>query len=252
MTSTSSNSAWNLESFLDSLIVELDRARETLAVKAINKPLTYAVKDVNLEMQLFPSFDGNNVRFITAQPGQEGASKIAIQLGSITDQQIRKTTKGPTTTEDVSIEVIDEIDDATKKELRKIGVTSVNDLDKIKKRNVDIEKISKKKVNYGKLANLLNKARRTNNPPEIKNVNFNISRSGTMMQVEGKNLILDHQYNPVAVVNGKLVALKEATKDQLVIDLSTVEVHDEDENELVVVSDPYTIYKVKLDLKKTK
>jgi len=243
------NRSWNLESFLDSLIVELDKARETLAIKAINKPLTYAVKDVNLEMQLFPSFDGNDVRFVTAQPGQQGASKIAIQLGSITDQQIRKTTKGPTTTEDVSIEVIDEIDDDTKKELRKIGVTSVNDLDKIQKKRVDIEKISNKKVNYGKLANLLNKARRTSNPPVIKNVNFNISRSGTMMQVEGSNLILDTKYTPVAVVNGKLADLKEATKDHLVIDLSNAEVNDE-ENELVVVSDPFTIYKVKLDLKK--
>ena len=243
------NRSWNLESFLDSLIVELDKARETLAIKAINKPLTYAVKDVNLEMQLFPSFDGNDVRFVTAQPGQQGASTIAIQLGSITDQQIRKTTKGPTTTEDVSIEVIDEIDDDTKKELRKIGVTSVNDLDKIQKKRVDIEKISNKKVNYGKLANLLNKARRTSNPPVIKNVNFNISRSGTMMQVEGSNLILDTKYTPVAVVNGKLADLKEATKDHLVIDLSNAEVNDE-ENELVVVSDPFTIYKVKLDLKK--
>ena len=243
------NRSWNLESFLDSLIVELDKARETLAIKAINKPLTYAVKDVNLEMQLFPSFDGNDVRFVTAQPGQQGASTIAIQLGSITDQQIRKTTKGPTTTEDVSIEVIDEIDDDTKKELRKIGVTSVNDLDKIQKKRVDIEKISNKKVNYGKLANLLNKARRTSNPPVIKNVNFNISRSGTMVQVEGSNLILDTKYTPVAVVNGKLADLKEATKDHLVIDLSNAEVNDE-ENELVVVSDPFTIYKVKLDLKK--
>ncbi len=246
---TASNRSWNLESFLDSLIVELDKARETLAVKAINKPLTYAVKDVNLEMQLFPSFDGNNVRFITAQPGQEGASKIAIQLGSITDQQIRKTTKGPTTTDDVSIEVIEDIDADTKKELRKIGVTSVNDLDKIQKKNVDIEKISNKKVNYGKLAKLLNKARRTNNPPQIKNVNFNIGRSGTMIQVEGSNLILDKKYTPVAVVNGKLAQLQEATKDHLVIDLSK-SIINEDNNELVVVSDPYTIYKVKLDLKK--
>ena len=248
---TASNRSWNLESFLDSLIVELDKARETLAVKAINKPLTYAVKDVNLEMQLFPSFDGNNVRFITAQPGQEGASKIAIQLGSITDQQIRKTTKGPTTTEDISLEVIDEIDDETKKELRKIGVTSVNDLDKIQKKNVDIEKIGNKKMNYGKLANLLNKARRASNPPKIKNVNFNIGRSGTMIQVEGDNLVLDAKYTPVAVVNGALVDLKEATKDNLVIDLSSTTIN-EDDNELVIVSDPYTIYKLKLDLKKAR
>jgi len=33
------NTAWQLEDFVDSLVVELDKTRETLAVKAINKPL---------------------------------------------------------------------------------------------------------------------------------------------------------------------------------------------------------------------
>ena len=33
------NEAWSLEAFVDSLVVELDKTRETLAVKSINKPL---------------------------------------------------------------------------------------------------------------------------------------------------------------------------------------------------------------------
>ncbi|OEK08224.1 hypothetical protein A8C32_01810 [Flavivirga aquatica] len=240
------NRSWNLESFLDSLIVELDKARETLAIKAINKPLTYAVKDVNLEMQLFPSFDGDNVKFITAQPGQEGASKIAIQLGSITDQQIRKTTKEPNTAQDVSIDLIDEIDTDTKNTLRKIGVTSVNDLDKIQKKNVDLLKASNKKVDYGKLASLLNKARRTENPPKVGNVNFNISRSTSTINVEGDNLIFDEKYTPVAVFNGEMVKLTSASKSNLQIQINADKVKEED-NELIVVSDPYTVFKMKLD-----
>lgn len=243
-----SNRSWNLESFLDSLIVELDKARETLAIKAINKPLTYAVKDVNLEMQLFPSFDGDNVRFITAQPGQEGASKIAIQLGSITDQQIRKTTKEPNTAQDVSIDLIDEIDTETKNTLRKIGVTSVNDLDKIQKKNVDLLKASNKKVDYGKLANLLNKARRTENPPKIGNVNFNISRSKSSITIDGDNLVLDNKHKPVAVFNGEMVDLTSVSKSNLQIKVDAKKVKDMD-NELIVISDPYTVYKMKLDNK---
>lgn len=240
------NRSWNLESFLDSLIVELDKARETLAIKAINKPLTYAVKDVNLEMQLFPSFDGDNVRFITAQPGQEGASKIAIQLGSITDQQIRKTTKGPTTTQDVSIDLIDEIDSETKNSLRKIGVTSVNDLDKIKKKNVDLLKASNKKVDYGKLANLLNKARRNENPPKVGHVNFNISRGASIIDVEGDNLVFNDQYKPVAVFNGEMVEFTETSKQHLKIAVQPEKVKTKG-NELIIVSDPYTVFKMKLD-----
>lgn len=246
-----SNKSWNLESFLDSLIVELDKARETLAVKAINKPLTYAVKDVNLEMQLFPSFDGNSVKFVTAEPGQQGASKIAIQLGSITDQQIRKTTKGPTTTEDVSIDLIDEIDNDTKTALRKIGVTSVNDLDKVKKNNVDIEKVSNKRVNYNKLAGLLKKARRSSNPPVIKNISYSKSKDKTAINVMGENLVLDKDYKPVVVLNGEMVDLKLGTKNELNI-LVENKLLTNNENELVVVSDPFTIYKVSIDKTKTK
>jgi len=242
------NRTWNLESFLDSLIVELDKARETLSIKAINKPLTYAVKDVNLEMQLFPSFDGNNVRFITAEPGQEGASKIAIQLGSITDQQIRKTSKEPTTTEDISIDLIDEIDDETKTTLRKIGVTSVNDLDQIKKKKVDIERVSNKRTNYSKLANLLQKARRNNLPPKVKNVNFNISKSGSFIEVEGDNLVVDKSYTPVAVFNGKLAEMEKSESGLLNVKVAQDTIN-KDDNELIIVSDPYTIYKMKLNNK---
>ena len=240
-----SNRSWNLESFLDSLIVELDKARETLAVKAINKPLTYTVKDVNLEMQLFPSFDGSQVKFVTAEPGQEGASKIAIQLGSITDQQIRQTTKEPTTVDDVSIDLIEEIDDDTKNTLRKIGVTSVNDLTEIEKKKIDIEKISNRKTNYSKLAKLLKKARRRDYPPSVKNVNFNISKSDSFINVEGNNLVMDKSYSPVAVFNGKLAELKEAGSSQLKIIVPPETILD-GQNELIIVSDPFTVYKMKL------
>ena len=65
------NKSWSLENFLDSLIIELDRARETLAIKGVNKKMTYAVKDVGLDLQLFPEYNGKEVMFTTAQPGEK-------------------------------------------------------------------------------------------------------------------------------------------------------------------------------------
>src|SRR5205085_12643932 len=98
------NSAWALEDFVDSLVVELDKTRETLAVKAINKPLSYTVKEVALDLNIFPTYDGDQVKFITAQPGEQGASKVTIQLGSITDQQVRATSKAPNRKGDIDID----------------------------------------------------------------------------------------------------------------------------------------------------
>ena len=66
---TIENTAWQLEDFVDSLVVELDKTRETLAVKAVNKPLSYSVKEVSLDLQTFPSYDGDQVRFAVSDPG---------------------------------------------------------------------------------------------------------------------------------------------------------------------------------------
>ena len=71
------NRAWNLKSFMDSLIVELDRAQDALGVKGLTRPVTYTVKDVDVDLRCFPQFDGRQVRFLTAQPGEDGSSACA-------------------------------------------------------------------------------------------------------------------------------------------------------------------------------
>jgi hypothetical protein len=244
------NKAWNLESFLDSLIIELDKARETLAVKAVNKPLTYAVKDVNLEMQLFPRYDGRKVEFVTAEPGQTGASKIAIQLGSITDQQIRQTTQKPSGKDDVDIEVIEDIDEDTKQSLRKIGVTSVQDLANIEEKNIDLKKVTKQSVNYKKLAGMIQKAKRSQVPPRLQRASLSMSQSGEpRLYLEGKNLCTDDSFQPVAVVNGKLAKVLSGDTDKLALQLSKDQLTFQ-QDELILALDPYAILRTKLNLKK--
>jgi hypothetical protein len=243
------NKSWNLESFLDSLIIELDKARETLAVKAANKPLTYAVKDVNLEMQLFPRYDGKKVEFVTAEPGQTGASKIAIQLGSITDQQIRQTTKNPTTKDDVDIEIIEDIDEDTKQSLRKIGVTSVKDLAKIEEKNIDLKKVTKRPIDYKRLAGIIQKARRANVPPTLHRARLSLSKSGDpLLHLEGENLCTDKSFHPVAVVNGKLANILSASAGRMDLQLSKDQLRYTDD-ELILALDPYAVLRTKLKTK---
>src|SRR5688572_32744552 len=100
--------SWNLEAFVDSLIVELDSVQNRLAVKGLTRPLTYMVKDVDVDLQVFPDYDGRRVKFRTARAGEPGASKISLQLGSISDRQIREATRGPVTTEELSLDSIEE------------------------------------------------------------------------------------------------------------------------------------------------
>ena len=243
------NTNWNLESFLDSLIIELDKARETLAVKAINKPLTYAVKDISLDLQLFPTYDGDNIRFTTAQAGQSGASKVSIQLGSITDQQIRETSRIPVSKNDIVIDTIDGIDEGTKKKLKKIGVNSVTDLEKMEKKNIDIEKISANDggggINYKNLAGLIEKTRRAKNPPLVAKVSVSKTAEGPVLVLQGKNLAVQQSFAPVAVINNELTEVV-AHDPHLVKLRLRKEILKPGKNEVILTLDPYAVFKVNI------
>jgi hypothetical protein len=239
------NTAWNLEDFVDSLVVELDKTRETLSIKAINKPLTYTVKDMAMDLNIFPTFDGDQIKFITAQPGQQGASKVTIQLGSITDQQVRATSK-TLQKDDVSISEI-EVDKDTQKQLRKMGVNSFDDLEQIENKNVNIEKASGTKLNYNKLLNQLKKVKRNNNPPVVKSVSLSLEEDKTpYLSVKGNNLGVNKLFRPVAVLNESLAEVTGHNSNEIKIRL-TNQNNISANNELVLTLDPYAI--VKLNVK---
>lgn len=239
------NKSWQLEDFVDSLVVELDKTRETLAIKAVNKPLTYSVKDMALDLNIFPSFDGDTIKFITAQPGQQGASKVTIQLSSITDQQIRATTKTPDQKNDIKITDIT-TDKDTQKKLRKMGVTSVSDLKQIESSNIDISKASDNTIDYSQLANQISKARRSQTPPVIRSVNFSVDDSKPYLTIKGDNLAMHPTFPPVAVMNQALAEIMSYDKNELKIAIGQQHRMDRN-NELILTFDPFAI--VKLNVK---
>lgn len=238
---TAENTAWQLEDFVDSLVVELDKTRETLAVKAVNKPLSYTVKEVSLDLNTFPSYDGEEVRFVTAQPGQEGASKITIALNSITDQQVRATTKMPGAQKDIPIERIP-VDRATKKKLRKLGVQSVDDLDQLKAKNVDLNQVTNGDIDYSALNKQIQKSRRNQNPPTISAASLALDEvHGPCLRIEGRNLSVDSRFPPVAALNQQMVTVLSRGDNELRLRLHK---ELEGDNELIVALDEFSVFKV--------
>jgi hypothetical protein len=238
------NSAWQLDDFVDSLVVELDKTRETLAVRSINKPISYQVKEVGLDLNIFPSYDGDQVSFVTAQPGQEGASKVSIQLGSITDQQVRATSKAPTGKADIALDELG-VDKTTKKNLRRLGVTSVDDLEQVERRNVDLGKVSGHAIDYSKLANQIQKSRRGASPPSVTGVSLSLdAAAGPCLVVRGENLAVDPAFPPVAVINDRLADVMSSSESELCIQLGDHRL--DTENEVVLTFDPFAVVKVKV------
>jgi hypothetical protein len=237
------NITWKLEEFVDSLVVELDKTRETLAVKAINRPLTYTVKDLSLDLNIFPSYDGDFVKFITAQPGQQGASKVTIQLGSITDQQVRATTKAPGHKGDIRIDDID-VDKTTKKKLRELGVSSVDDLKQVEQKNVDLQKVSDNEIDYRQLANQIQKSRRTQIPPRVEAVSLSVDETGApLLLVQGENLAVDPGFPPVAVVNHKLADVTSSSAQEVKIRIADNHNFSAN-NEVILACDPFAVFRV--------
>jgi hypothetical protein len=242
------NTAWALEDFVDSLVVELDKTRENLAVKAINKPLSYTVKEVALDLNIFPSYDGDEVKFITAQPGQQGASKVTIQLGSITDQQVRATTKIPTGKSDIKIDEIP-VDKKTKKKLRKLGITSVDDLKQIEKKNVDLKKVADTDIDYTALNNQIQQSRRAQYPPIVRGVSLSSDeRDGPCLTIRGSNLRVDPKFQPVAVVNETLASVRSSDANEVCIQLAP-EHRGANENRVILTMDPFAVIKLNVKAK---
>lgn len=236
------NDAWRLEDFVDSLVVELDKTRETLAVKAINKPLSYSVKEVALDVNAFPTYDGDAVRFTTAQPGQDGASKLTISLGSITDQQVRATTKIREGGGETSLGEVD-MDAITRSKLRKIGVNSVDDLEELKARKVNLKQVTDSDIDYSQLARKINQSRRAQSPPRIEGVSLSQSAGEPCLLVEGRDLGVDPTFPPVAIVNDRLAEVLSSGPGHLTIRVDPDHPLRE-ENEVVVTFDPYAVVKV--------
>ena len=239
---------WSLNSFLDSLILELDKAQDTLAVKGINRRLTYTVENLALELQLFPEFDGGEIRFTTARPGETGAAKVSFSLGSITDRQIKEVTNEPLTADDVAITEVEGLDDDTKAQLRRIGVTSTKDLERMQRKNVDLAKVSENKVDYAKLANVINRAKRRVNAPAVAGASLSAGAGGTpVLAIQGRNLATERAAGdfPVAFLNGERVPVLSASGAELRLGVRPEQLR-APRNELRVLLDPFAVMTMEL------
>src|SRR5260370_27139156 len=85
--------AFLVEEFLQAIASQLDKTQDALAFKAVNRPLTYAIKDFNLQLQVFVDLDAEgNVRLRSAGPNEAGASTMTIALTTITRPMIEENT----------------------------------------------------------------------------------------------------------------------------------------------------------------
>jgi hypothetical protein len=196
---TPNNEAWDLRSFVEAVTAELDRAQDILRVKSLSRPLTYSVQDLKLNLHVFAEYDGDNVRFRTAGPGEEGASQLEFKIGSITDRMVAETTRPLPTADDVPLEEIPAaIEPDQKRRLKRLGVDSKRDLERLARRQVRVGG-----VDFAALAEQMDRATRPHFRPTISRVHGQGWGAGARLRLIGQHL---DEIRPESVrIDGHLV-----------------------------------------------
>ena len=87
------NGGLPIENFIQALTSQLDRAQSTMALKArAGLPLTFAVKDLTLDLRTHVEMVGAAVRIRPAEPGETEASTLHLALTTITRPMIEENT----------------------------------------------------------------------------------------------------------------------------------------------------------------
>ncbi|MEQ8403458.1 MAG: hypothetical protein RKE49_00060 [Oceanicaulis sp.] len=222
---TASARSWTLESFLDALILDLDKAQDTLALKGVTRRLSYTVRDVGVDLYVAPQYDGGDLRFAVAKPDDRQASKISFNLGSITDTQIRETAREPMGADDVSIDAVEDLEPDVRESLKKVGVRSASDLERMRRRQVDVEAVIADKsdgrahASYDDLAAKINRARRRDRPPRVRGMSAREGARHVALALTGEDLQIDAPQPgyPQAFLNDAPLEVVELGADRLVL-----------------------------------
>lgn len=120
-----------VEDFIDSITTQLDRVQDALRIKAVNRPLTYALKELSLELRVFVELDPRGkVRFRTSSPNEAGASVVHLGFTTITKPMIEENTVSLAASRGPSLEEAG-LGEDDRRNLERYGVRTVAQLQKL-------------------------------------------------------------------------------------------------------------------------
>ncbi|HSO32869.1 MAG TPA: hypothetical protein VLT33_10135 [Labilithrix sp.] len=125
--------AFLVEDFVHSIAAQLDRVQDALRLKAVNRPLTYALKDFSLDLHVFPELDATgHVRFRTAGANESGASTVHLAFTTITRPMIEENTVSLQASQGPGLEESG-LDPEDQRRLEQLGVRNVTQLQKLQR-----------------------------------------------------------------------------------------------------------------------
>lgn len=212
--------SWPIEDFVHALTSQLDRAQAALALKVkAGLPLTFAVKEIGLELKAFVETAGAVVSIRPAGPGETEASVLHLTLTTITRPMIEEnTTQLATATDEPTLKDVlgDEISEEDRRRLEWAGIRNVRQLRELQKQSGEtaIEQISN--IPALRLRAALDRASR----PFVSRVvpdggGGRSSDASRLLRIRGQNLTADGP--PRVRIGGETVPVVRASDNELVI-----------------------------------
>ncbi len=225
-----------IEHFIQALTSQLDRAQATMALKArAGLPLTFAVKELSLDLRTHVEMSGSVVRIRPAGPTERETSTLHLQLTTITRPMIEENTfqlaaePDEPTLEEVLPQEMSEDD---RRRLEWVGIHSVSQLRELQQRGGEgeIERFSQ--IPAMRLRAALERATQPmvtrvamerpplerpplERPPIEGPVGREPEPGPPLLRIRGRNLVGDR---PTEVrIGGERLPVIEATRGQLLV-----------------------------------
>ncbi len=208
-----------LEDFIQAVQSQLDTAQARMTLKAQNDslPLTFAIKDISMDLKAHVEMDSGEVRIKPAGSGDTNASTLHLVFTAITKPMIEENAiqlstdnQDDTLLEEASVDLT--ADELTR--LDGIGVRTVSQLREVRKQGFgrSVGRITRLPIE--KLERVLSQATR----PEVKGVEAEdrTSDGRRRLRIRGRNLIRDGQ-PPRAEINGEAVGVVQASDTDIVL-----------------------------------
>jgi hypothetical protein len=208
------DSAVPIEDFVQALQAQLDRAQRAMHMKARNLklPLTFAVKDVAIDLRTHVEVVKNQVRVRPAGPSDHDASVLHLSLTTVTRPMIEENAFAMDATEE-RIDEVKEIPEEDRRKLEWAGLQTVKQLKELHEQEGS--------ATIGRMADLpidrLRKALQKMVQPMVSRVDAEDGESPAqkLLRIRGQNLM--RQQAPKVQIEGEPVSVLQANDREVLI-----------------------------------
>jgi hypothetical protein len=209
-----SESAVPIEDFVQALQAQLDRAQRAMHIKAknLNLPLTFAVKDIAIDLRTHVEVVKNQVRVRPAGPGDHDASLLHLSLTTVTRPMIEENAF-PMDANEERLDEVKEIPEEDRRKLEWAGLQTVRQLKELHEQSGT--------ATIGRMADLpvdrLRKALQKMSQPMVSRVDAEAGESPAqkLLRIRGENLM--RRQAPKVEIEGEPVSVLSATERELLL-----------------------------------